>query len=96
MQKRVKIKENFKRSGLGLPRVRKAIDIEMEKQMFAKQMSAGPCSPRDREWTLLSKSFAHHSYSIFFSVISGESSTLGVGFLPKFFQAVREKVKVSS
>ena len=45
MQKRVKIKENFKSSGLGLPRVRKAIDIEMEKQMFAKQMSAGPCSP---------------------------------------------------
>ena len=38
-------KREFQKQWFGSSKVRKAIDIEMEKQMFAKQMSAGPCSP---------------------------------------------------
>ena len=37
-------KREFQKQWFGTSRVRKATDIEMEKQMFAKQTSAGLCS----------------------------------------------------
>ena len=38
-----KRKENIGGNGLGLQRGRKAIPQEVEKQMFGKQVFAGPC-----------------------------------------------------
>ena len=60
--------------------------MEMEKQIFGKQMFAGPCSTMghrgDSDLQAL-LSFPYHTQSIFFADISGGSSILGTDPLSK-------------
>ena len=50
----------------------------------------------DAEWTLLSAEFPQHTWLTFFARVPGEGSIPGTEPLSKFFQAVKEKIKVSS
>ena len=67
--------------------------MEMEKQMFGKQMFAGPAQMMglrvDPDLQAL-PSFPQHTEPMFFTDISGENSILGTGPLPKFFRQLTE------
>ena len=71
--------------------------MEMKKQLFGKGMFAGlTARQRDAEWTLLSAEFPQHTWLTFFAGVTGEGSIPGTEPLSKFFQAVKQKIKVSS
>ena len=68
--------------------MRKAIDMEMEKQMFDKQMFAGPCRDNGTQrnfnkQTLLGFSLSTHLVHTIF--INGDSSLPGTGSLSTVF-----------
>ena len=83
--------EDVGSSRFGTSKGRKAIYVEMDKQMFGKQMFAGPGRDSGTQSGL-----PHQTYSIFFADLSGDRSILEIGPSSKFIEAVRGKVSVSA
>ena len=68
--------------------ISKAIHMEVEKQLFGKQMFAGPVclvNKQDTEWTLISKNFPSTLSSDSLQIFSDESSIPVTGLPSKFF-----------
>ena len=59
--------------------------MEMEKQMFGKQMFAGPCTDDGTDWTLISRPCQVSPITPSPLFFAGDSSILGTGPSAKFF-----------
>lgn len=69
----------------------------MKKQPFGKGAFAGLTARQwDAAWTLLSAEFLQQNWLTFFADVTGEGSIPGTEPLSKFFQALKQKIKVSS